>query len=154
MTRNAMTSLVIVDVQAAFSIPPKLVERIGRYARKFRRRVFTRFINPPGSPFRRTLAQNCCAPGSADTQLLLRPAKGDIVLNKASYGLPPRAITRLKKAGITRAVVCGMDTDACVLGVMFSLFDAGIPCEAKKDLCWSSTGLHEEAMKIIKKQFP
>jgi nicotinamidase-related amidase len=51
-------------------------------------------------------------------------------------------------------VVCGVDTDACVLGVMFSLFDAGIVCHAKEDLCWSSTGLQQSGLKIIREQFP
>jgi hypothetical protein len=41
-----------------------------------------------------------------------------------------------------------------VLGVMFSLFDAGIVCHAKEDLCWSSTGLQQSGLKIIREQFP
>ncbi|MFT3781956.1 MAG: isochorismatase family protein [Nibricoccus sp.] len=61
---------------------------------------------------------------------------------------------RLKASGVKRAIVCGVDTDACVLGVMFSLFDAGIEPRVKKDLCSSSTGLHREAMKILHEQFP
>jgi hypothetical protein len=50
--------------------------------------------------------------------------------------------------------VCGIDTDAGVLGVMFSLFDAGITCHVKENLCWSSTGLQREGMAIIREQFP
>ncbi|MEO6569342.1 MAG: hypothetical protein ABIO94_11320 [Opitutaceae bacterium] len=46
-----------------------------------------------------------------------------------------------------------MDSDACVLGVVFSLFDAGVDCEVDPELCWSSTGLHDVAMKIIREQF-
>ena len=61
---------------------------------------------------------------------------------------------RLKKLGVKRATVCGIETDACVLGVMFTLFDAGIDCRVKPDLCWSSTGLHKQALKIIAMQFP
>ncbi len=146
--------LIIVDLQRAFPPPDKFVERIRRYARRFRRRIFTRFVNPRGSLFRSKLKQRCCGPGSVDTKLLIAPEKGDLVLSKQGYGLSAAAIRRLRSLGVKRATVCGVDTDACVLGVMFSLFDAGIACRARPDLCWSSSGLHGEAMKIIQEQFP
>lgn len=149
-----MEPLIIVDLQRAFDVPPKLVERVQRYSRRFRKRVFTRFENPPGSLFRRELNQRSCLPGSKETQLLIQPKKGDLVLTKHGYGLPPRAIKRLRALGAKCATVCGIDTDACVLGVMFSLFDAGIKCRVKKDLCWSSSGLHREGIAIIEEQFP
>ncbi len=149
-----MKTLIIVDLQAGFEVPPRLVSRIARYSRQFDRRVYTRFVNPPNSPFRRHLKQKSCAPGSADTELLLQPEKGDIVVDKTGYGLSARTISRLKRLGIKRATVCGIETDACVLGVLFTLFDAGIDCRAKGDLCWSSTGLHRAALKVIKEQFP
>jgi nicotinamidase-related amidase len=149
-----MEPLIIVDLQKAFPPPPAFVERVRRYSRRFPKRIFTRFINPPGSLFRTKLKQRCCQPGSKDTELLIEPEKGDIVLSKAGYGLSPSAIKRIRALGAKRVTVCGIDTDACVLGVMFSLFDAGIACRAKPDLCWSSSGLHREAMKIIEEQFP
>jgi hypothetical protein len=37
---------------------------------------------------------------------------------------------------------------------MFSLFDAGIECRVKTDLCWSSSGLHRQGLAIIEEQFP
>lgn len=149
-------TLIIVDLQHAFPVPPKLVARVRRYARRFKRRVFTRFVNPPGSQFRRLLAQHSCAPGTLDTALLIEPGKRDLVITKHGYGLAPRDLRRLKQLGVKRAKVCGIDTDACVLGVMFSLFDAGIDCRANTDLCWSSTGkrLHEAGVRIIQQQFP
>ena len=57
-------ALIIVDVQEAFSLPPELTERIRRYSRRFARRVFTQFVNPPGSLFRKKLKQHSCWPGS------------------------------------------------------------------------------------------
>lgn len=148
--------LIVVDLQRAFSAPPKLVERIRRYAARFPRRVFTRFENRRGSLFRTKLKQRCCAPGTPDMGLLVAPAKGDVVFTKKGYGLVPRQIRRIRALGAKRVTVCGVDTDACVLGVMFSLFDAGIDCCVKADLCWSSSGraLHTAGMKIIEQQFP
>jgi nicotinamidase-related amidase len=151
---NRSEALVIVDLQCAFLVPPKLVERIKRHARRYKRRVFTRFENPKGSQFRRVLKMDCCLPGSNDTELLMQPAKGDIVLSKPRYGLTAAQVARLKRIGVKQAVVCGVETDACVLAVMFSLFDGGIECRVAPDLCWSSTGLHREGVKILKTQFP
>jgi nicotinamidase-related amidase len=156
-TRNGTwDTLVVVDLQEAFPVPPALVEHTRRYARRFRRRVFTRFVNPKGSQFRRLLHERSCAPGSVDTALLLEPERGDIVIAKHGYGLAAEEIRRLKRRGVRRVTVCGLDTDACVLGVMFSLFDAGIECRAKVDLCWSSSGphLHRAGLKVLEQQFP
>lgn len=150
-----MRALFIVDVQAAFPAPKRLIEKIRAYSRRFECRVFTRFVNPEGSLFRKKLGQTCCLPGTRDVTLAIEPSSGDLVLDKvACYGLKPSQIAKMKKRGLTHATICGLDTDACVLGVLFSLFDAGIDCAVKPDLCWSSTGLHKEAMKIIAKQFP
>ena len=146
--------LIIVDVQQAFAVPPRVVEGIRRYSRYFPRRIFTQFVNPPGSIFRRSLHQHSCLPGTDDLKLLIEPGPGDWVVKKSKYGLGESALRRLRKAGVKKAVVCGVDTDACVLGVMFSLFDGGISCHAKEDLCWSSNGLQKEALAIMRTQFP
>lgn len=147
-------ALIIVDVQRAFPVPPRIIAGIRRYSRRFDLRVFTRFVNPPGSLFRKIMDMHVCAPGSEDTELLITPEKGDVVLSKQGYGLTRAQLTRLKRLGVGRACVCGVETDACVLGVMYSLFDAGIACRVKPDLCWSSTGLHRQALQIIEVQFP
>lgn len=147
------TALLIIDVQHAFPIPTRLVEKIRRYSETFSRRVFTRFVNPKGSLFRTQLKMTCCPPGSAETELRLAPATDDIVFDKATYGLRPAQIDQLRQAGIRRLILCGVETDACVLGIMFSLFDAGFHAEIRPNLCWSSTGLHRHALKIIATQF-
>jgi nicotinamidase-related amidase len=146
-------ALLIVDVQAAFPIPPAIVARIETYSRRFKHRIFTKFVNPPGSFFRTQLGSDSCAPGSPDTRLLIPPKKGDWVFSKASYGLRPYPLAKLKKLRLHEIEVCGIDTDACVLGTMFSLFDAKIRARVVSDLCWSSQDLHHEAMAILKTQF-
>ncbi len=147
-------ALMIVDVQAAFAPPPAFVEKLRRYSRRFPCRVFTRYLNPPGSVFRRVLKQKCCAPGSPDTALLIAPDRGDLVIDKPGYGLKPADLRRLHRRRIREITVCGLDTDACVMGVMFSLFDAGIVCHLKEEMCWSSSGLHRSAVAIVRAQFP
>lgn len=148
-------ALFIVDVQRAFNPPPGFVKKLDRYSKRFPCRIFTRYVNPEGSVFRRLLKQSCCAPGSEDTELLLTPRRGDLVFQKiARYGLTPHQIRQLKRRRISCVTVCGLDTDACVLAVMFSLFDAGIECHLKEEMCWSSSGLHKPAVAIIREQFP
>lgn len=147
-------ALMIVDVQRAFAPPPAFLARLEGYARRFPCRVFTRFVNPAGSMFRRVLKQRCCRPGGFDTALLLTPRPGDLVFDKAGrYGLSARHVGRLKRRKIKKITVCGLDTDACVLGVMFSPFDSGIECHLKEEMCWSSSGLHRPALEIIRAQF-
>ena len=88
--------------------------------------------------------------------MYIAPSPGDLSFVKRGYGLDPRDVRKLRARGIRRVTVCGIDTDACVLGVMFSLFDAGIECRVKENLCWSSSGkrLHRAGMTIIEQQFP
>ena len=146
---NPHRALLIVDVQQAFEPPPGFIRKLDAYARRFPCRVFTRFINPPGSMFRRVLKQKCCGPGSADTALLLAPKPGDLVFDKQGrYGLEPRHLRLMHARKIKKVTVCGLDTDACVLGVMFSLFDSGIECHLKGSMCWSSTGALKSAPPI------
>lgn len=147
------TDLIIVDVQAAFPVPPALVARIERHGRTFRRRIFTQFVNPPGSFFRTQLGRDTCAPGSPDTRLLIAPREKDLVLRKTGYGLTTAHLARLRRLGVRRVEVCGIDTDACVLAAMFALFDAQIEARVVPALCWSAQDLHGEAMRIIKAQF-
>jgi len=151
---HAHHAVMIVDIQRGFSPPPAFVERVRRYSRRFHCRVFTAFLNRPDSLFRQVLKQKSCAPGSPDRELLIAPGPGDLVFEKTSYGLRPSHLRQLKARRIKRVTVCGLDTDACVMGVMFSLFDAGIVCHLKENMCWSSSGLHPAAMKIVRAQFP
>ena len=146
---------MVVDVQRAFNPPRAFLTRLERYARRFPCCIFTRYVNPPRSVFRRLLKQKCCAPGSEDVELWIKPRPGDLVLNKvAKYGLTRSQIRTLKRRKVSCVTVCGLDTDACVLAVMFSLFDGGIECHLKEEMCWSSSGLHRPALAIIREQFP
>lgn len=148
-----MDAIIIVDLQKDLSIPPALVEKIETRSREFPLRVFTKFINQPGSLFSTKLGRSACLPESPGSELVMTTGAKDLVLEKTGYGLGPSQIARLHEAGVRKALVCGVDTDACVLGVVFSLFDAGIDCEVDRELCWSSAGLHEAALKIVQEQF-
>lgn len=147
-------AFLIVDVQRAFHPPAAFVRRLERAARAYPCRIYTQFLNPPGSMFRRVLHETACLPGTPETALLLAPQKGDLIFRKRGrYGLTSSQIRTLHRRRIREVTVGGLDTDACVLAVMFSLFDAGIRCHLEERLCWSSTGLHREALAIARTQF-
>jgi Amidases related to nicotinamidase len=148
-----MDALVIVDLQRAFNPPPDVVDRIRAHADRFPLCVFTKFVNPPNSLIRAKLDRQSCPPGNPEGGLVVEPKPGDLVLEKFGYGLDALAVRRLRESGLRHVLVCGGDTDACVLGVVFSLFDGGIDCSVDPALCWSSAGLHGSAMKIIGQQF-
>jgi nicotinamidase-related amidase len=130
-----------------------VIKKIEDRSRDFPLRVFTKFLNEPDSLFCRKLKRSSCLPGSEERELLFKTTAKDIVIDKTGYGLTADQIEQLRAAGITKALVCGVDTDACVLGVVFTLFDAGIDCEVDPELCWSSTGLQDEALTIVREQF-
>ena len=148
-----MHALMIVDLQKEFNVPQAVVDKITARAAQFPVRVFTRFTNPPGTLFRRKLQHKMCAPGTPGTELVLAPSESDIVLEKSTYGLTADHVAQLRARGITEVTVAGVDTDACVLGVLFSLWDNGINCRLASDLSWSSSGLHDAAVRIAEEQF-
>ncbi len=148
-----MKAIVVVDLQRAFPIPATLCTRIAERARVYPLRIFTRFVNPPGSLFRRVLDRHSCPPAAREAELLLEPQPGDLVLEKASYGFTSDQLAEIRRRGVDQALVCGADTDACVLAIVFSLFDHGIVCEVDPSLCWSSGRLQREALAIIREQF-
>lgn len=148
-----MDAIIIVDLQKAFPVPPDIVRTIEERSREFPLRIFTKFLNQPDSLFCRKLKRSSCLPGSPERELLLETTSRDFILEKTGYGLTADQIQQLRRLKVRKALVCGVDTDACVLGVVFTLFDAGIDCEVDPKLCWSSTGLQDEALTIVREQF-
>lgn len=85
-----MRALVIVDLQVALPIPARLLSEIKIHAENYTCCVFTRFVNPEGSLFRRKLKMQECSPGSLDTRLLLVPRDEDLVVEKEGDGVRRR----------------------------------------------------------------
>ncbi|HVJ80549.1 MAG TPA: hypothetical protein VNC50_05720, partial [Planctomycetia bacterium] len=98
---------MIVDLQHAFKPPAEIVARIRDRSARAPLRVFTRFINPPNSLLRRKLDRQSCSPGTPESELVIAPQPGDLVLEKFGYGLDPLAVRRLREAGLRHVLVCG-----------------------------------------------
>jgi hypothetical protein len=146
------TGLLIVDVQHAFSPRLALTAGIAALALRYAITAATRFVNGPGSLYRRALDWHGCSDGP-DTRLAIDFIPG-IVVDKWGYGLPRHAVDRLTLTGITEWHLCGLETDACVLAVAYSLWDAGMRPFLLADLCASvDPALHAAAVDIFARQF-
>lgn len=149
------TALIIIDLQRGFKVSPRLVARIARRRKHpaFHFTVFTQFVNPANSLYRRELGYGKMGPDSPETELLLTPKKSDWPYIKSTYGLPAALIRKLRRHGITHVELCGVDTDACVLAAMFTLFDAGFVVSVDAALTASSGRLKRSARSIMIRQF-
>jgi len=143
--------IIIVDVQEGSVIPTELVERIEKASRHFKKRVFTKFVNREDSLFHKQLGWKGGPKTADEVRLLIKPRSDDLELVKYGYGLPEQLLSQLKTLGCDEFVVCGAETDACVLAVLFSLFDAGIRARVETTLC--NGKLNDQAFAIMTRQF-
>jgi nicotinamidase-related amidase len=145
---SASGPLLVVDVQQGFlnAYTEHLPARIARLIEQERYQplLFTRFINPPNSSYRRLLDWHACA-GPPETTLapeLVGYAEGSRVFEKHGLaGLPQELREHVKQLGVRRIHVVGIDTDMCVLKCAMDLFDLGLEPIVWIDCCASTAGL-------------
>lgn len=140
--------LLVVDVQNGFvnsftqHISARIVSLIERGDHD--PVLFTRFVNPEGSPFRRLLGWDGCSepPDTEITDNLLPFTSQETVFSKSGYaGLPDPLANYLVSTGTPRISLVGIDTDMCVLKVAMDLFDLNIEPRIYIDCCASTAGL-------------
>jgi nicotinamidase-related amidase len=140
--------LLVVDIQQGFlnqfteHLPARVARLIesGRYGPL----LFTRFINPEGSAYRRLLNWHACA-GPPDTTLASELAgyseAGTVFDKHGLAGLPPELREHFRQLDAKRVYVVGIDTDMCVLKCAMDLFDLGLEPIVWADCCASTAGL-------------
>ncbi|MBD8491385.1 isochorismatase family protein [Pseudomonas syringae] len=111
--------LLIVDVQSTFSPPQWLIDRIRFLSATLPTIASVELHDETVTPFQRQLGWH---PAAEDENLI----EADEVFVKHGYGQTPEAIAHLKGLGVKRVLVCGMQTETCVLAAGFALFDAGL----------------------------
>lgn len=111
--------LLIIDIQPTFTPPPELVRDIAALAAGMQSVATVERHNETATPFGRQLGWK---PGPSDQSLIA----ADRTFVKYGYMLPVEAIDYLKELRAERVLVCGMQTDTCVLAAGFALFDAGL----------------------------
>jgi nicotinamidase-related amidase len=112
-------ALLIVDVQPSFPIPIEILHGIRKLSTLLPSVATVERHDESMTPFERQLGWK---PGESDESLV--PA--DRVFIKHGYLPPPAAIEYLRDLRMDRILVCGTQTDTCVLAAGFALFDAGL----------------------------
>lgn len=124
--------LFIVDVQSTFSPPDWLVRGIGRVIERMPSIATIELHDEARTPFQSQLGWR---PGAEDTCLV----EPDELFVKHGYAPPSEALAYLKRLSPDRVLVCGVQTETCVLAAGFSLFDAGLHPTLVTDLTVGSS---------------
>lgn len=143
MKRN--TALLIIDLQEGFRPSPKMVSRILKRAKNYPVVVATQFVNG-NALYQKVLRYRARTRQEMRLAQLPESAK---VFKKKGYGLPATLIAFLKKRQVTHVDVAGLETDACVLSAMFSLWDAGIRPRLFEDLTSTPNAKLKNAARTI-----
>lgn len=124
--------LLIVDIQSTFSPPEWLVDRARWLAAKLPAIASVELHDEQVTPFDRQLGWHPAAEGEGLVEV-------DRVFVKHGYGQTAEAIAYLRELGVERVLVCGMQTETCVLAAGFALFDAGLNPTLVTDLTVGSS---------------
>ena len=125
-------ALLIVDVQGTFSPPPWLVSGIQRLASLMPSVATIELHDESATPFKGQLGWH---PAATDRSLV----RADQVFVKHGYAPSPETVAYLKRLAPQRVLVCGIQTDTCVLAAGFALFDAGLRPTLLTDLTVGSS---------------
>lgn len=112
--------------------------------------VFTKLINSEKSYFSKKLNWHRMTT-KEEQELIIEPGTSDIVLRKELYSAYCPELERiLINHAVKEIVLCGLDSDACIMATAFDLFDAGFNVKIASDACSSSGGKQiDDAAKLI-----
>jgi nicotinamidase-related amidase len=155
--------LVVVDVQNGFVNADSchVVEPIRAFAESWIHHggqvVATKFINEIGSPWE-VLTHWTRLQKSPETDLhptvrsLFESSKQIRVVEKNIYSSLTEEVAEIvRSTSVKRALICGIDTDACVLKTAVDFFESGIVPIVLTDLCASHAGpeIHDAGLLLI-----
>ena len=112
-------ALFVVDVQASFPVPAEIVREIRELSAMLPSVATVERHDEAVTPFERQLGWK---PGRADESLV----EAGRVFVKHGYLPPAAAIDYLRELQVDRVLVCGIQSETCVLAAGFALFDAGL----------------------------
>ncbi|MGC5702157.1 cysteine hydrolase family protein [Pseudomonas sp. NFXW11] len=124
--------LLVIDVQPCFNPPQWLVDGINRLLGRLPSVATVERHDESRTPFARQLGWQ----PAADDQSLVA---ADHIFIKHGYGPTPELLEHLRNLNPQRVLVCGIQTDTCVLAAGFALFDAGLQPTLITDLTVGSS---------------
>jgi nicotinamidase-related amidase len=148
----ASRALIAIDVQNGFvtqssaHVVAPIAALIDNAHRTDQPVVVTRFINTPKSPFERFMGWDAM---KVAPQIDLHPqirqvlAPSDLLLAKSGYGaITPELAAYFADLGVQEVILCGIDTECCVLATAVQAFEHGLRPLVLTDLCASNGGQH------------
>lgn len=151
--------LVIIDYQNSFNTPEsaKTVDKINKLATKHKWDMIiqTMWFNSQekASLYLQNLDYTDCDPYDRLSGLVKRFKGAEIVTRYDRYSCLEENLAR-KLHGDVMTYIAGWETDACVLGTCFDLFDRGIPFRVVTDCVASKNEeVHNAALIIMKRNF-
>ncbi|MBF6029441.1 cysteine hydrolase family protein [Pseudomonas sp. P115] len=124
--------LLIIDVQPSFTPPEWLVDGINTLLGRLPSVATVERHDESITPFTRQLGWQ---PAPNDQSLIA----ADRIFIKHGYAPTPETVAYLKSLAPERVLVCGIQTDTCVLAAGFALFDAGLQPTLISDLTVGSS---------------
>ncbi|WMI98107.1 cysteine hydrolase family protein [Pseudomonas chlororaphis subsp. aurantiaca] len=124
--------LLIIDVQPSFNPPEWLVSGINALLGQLPSVATVERHDESQTPFARQLGWQ---PAADDESLVA----ADRIFIKHGYAPTPETIAYLRSLAPERVLVCGIQTDTCVLAAGFALFDAGLQPTLITDLTVGSS---------------
>lgn len=151
--------LVVIDMQNGFlssksrPVLPNVVDLVTRWQAARLPVLFTRFVNPPGSPFERLIGWNRMR-DEVETAIVedLREAADRSVatLDKPSYTVfTETGAALIADRGWTDLVLCGIATESCVLKSACDAFERGLTLWIVTDACSSHAGQEAHAAGLL-----
>lgn len=146
--------LLIVDLQNGFinEFTKHLPPQIESVAESFEFIVATKFINTPLSPHSKLMGWTKFYEGTDETGFAFCPSGRAIVIEKKSYTIPmPVLLNFIEQNNIDSVILCGVDTEICVLKNAVELFEAGQNVFVAENICASHGGqhLHTNGLEIM-----
>lgn len=150
-------ALLIIDIQHGFmnkgaeSVIAPVTELVSRWPKEHL--YYLKYRNHPDSSFTKHLDWHEFMT-SADADLVAETyVNGCQVHEHFGYAPPVELVNELKK--YKTIGICGVDTDACVMASVFSLWDAGLRPVVLEKYCASSGGtqFHRAALDLMLRQF-
>ena len=124
--------LLIIDVQPSFNPPVWLVDGINALLGSLPSVATVERHDESVTPFSRQLGWQ---PAPDDDSLIA----AERIFIKHGYAPTPETVAYLKSLAPDRVLVCGIQTDTCVLAAGFALFDAGLQPTLISDLTVGSS---------------
>lgn len=124
--------LLIIDVQPSFNPPQWLVDGIASLIGRMPSVASVERHDESVTPFQRQLGWQ---PAAHDQSLVA----ADRIFIKHGYAPTAEMLDYLKQLNPERVLVCGIQTDTCVLAAGFALFDAGLQPTLISDLTVGSS---------------